>query len=266
MDVDPPDASVPQFSSSSGSASSASRPSAKDLPPMPALEVIIRLCPDLPEEEVVEHFQTSTLEALGEWDLYFTFYYFGVEGVNEVSLPHDLAVLVSDSWSGAEKEKVVKAVPKAPPCCMDMYFTPPLQKPFEKALVELNGNVGVDFGPIVEEMMMIRDWAMELLMCTKAAEILHVVSKYLERCIGAGHSRDVVAVNASFELVQVAREFMERRGLRTLPNARKELLRDARDSVPEREKAKSLRGGNILWFFLAEKRKAWAAAGGRRFS
>ena len=125
----------------------------------------------------------------------------------------------------------------------------------------------VDMGAIAQELAVVKDWSQETQMATKAAEVLHLVTKHLARASGAGHAREAITVTAGFELELVAREHLDRRNMKQLPNFRRALLRAAEEEARAgravvEDGLASGRGGNDLYFYLAEKRAAWKAQGG----
>ena len=166
---------------------------------------------------------------------------------------------------GNVNEEVLKKVLATATCDRDQYFTPPLLPALKTAVDVESGTV--DMGAISTELVVIKDWRQETSMVTKAAEVLHLVTKHLARASGTGHARDAIMVTAGFELELVARELLDRRDLKQLPNFRRELLRAAEK---EAEAGRAVvqdgltpgRGGNDLYFFLAEKRAKWKAQGG----
>ena len=90
-------------------------------------------------------------------------------------------------------------------------------------------------------------------------EILHLVNKFLSRAIGAGHSRDILQTQASFENLCIVREFLRRRGLRKPPNMRRARLEEADAAVAaaagSTANPNAPRGrGSLLWFYCGEQR------------
>ena len=103
---------------------------------MDPLTAIILACPSVDEKVVVERYRTSCFAALADWDLRMIFFYMGSEE-QELSLPHDLTVLVAANWSLEGRERVLKNFKRFKrPCCMDRHFSPALQEPLGRAVDE----------------------------------------------------------------------------------------------------------------------------------
>ena len=83
------------------------------------------------------------------------------------------------------------------------------------------------------------------------------------RVCGAGHSKDILQVIAAFVNFLLLQEFLLRRGWKRLANHwRRTLLLAARQEEEERERGRGLRGGNLLYWFLAKRRREFTAAAG----
>lgn len=119
----------------------------------------------------------------------------------------------------------------------------------------------VDWGSITDELALLDDFMKYSYLCTKVVEDLHRVNRNLARACGAGHSRDILWVQAAFVVWSLARQFCSRRGLKCLPNYRRLEVAEARRAAAPRHAHQSVRGGNPRWWWLAERRKKWREAG-----
>ena len=238
---------------------------------MDALRLLIKTCPDIEESELIQHLRTSTFEAISDVDIRSTAHYEGLEdpvtGSKAAVAPYDLTILVSDHYTNQEKIQALIKLCQLPECDIDKYFSWHVIQALKKLLSGINIESGeqineaqIDWVEVKVELDLLLNWARETMMSTKPAEVLHRFDRNAARALGCGHSHDIMNVQNCFVLGLEAQDFLSRRKMKRLPNYRKEAMLSY--AAQKAKKAKNKRGGNVMYYFMGQKRKAWAETGG----
>ena len=241
---------------------------------------ITMACPGKSEEEISLHVQDSALEVLGEIDMRYRFHYDGdEEGAAEFAFPQDLCKLVTPGWTEQDKAATIKLAAKVTRCCCDANLTPVIQPKLAAAVLPTGD---FDWGLITVELGMLLGFAKSCNLCTKAVEILHLITRSMTKQVGHSKVRDVQIALCGFIISLLCTEFLQRRKLARLPDIRRELLLP-KGPQPARSRAGSAllvgandapvgpggRGGSLLYFFMKKKRISlrgadWTLLGGKK--
>jgi len=189
--------------------------------------------------------------------------------------PEELAKLVVPGYGDEEREDVVLRFCEAHDCCVGRTFGARLQKAFRESLVEVpqhcnqDGNQGgcstiVDYGALTAELQMLENFAVTTIMATTLQEKLHKANKDLASACGSAKPRNVHWMQMAAELASHKRAYLTATGKTKLVH---DMSTDAVVKMTEKGRnmsrgSGSLRGGNMLYYYMRERRRLHTETGG----